>query len=153
MSNQIEIKKCPTCNRKLKPGVIIINGKREIKLVCRYCNLEKKIKKPKESAIPKECPYCKSKNIKIDYTDKEGVDFWECQDCTSWFSWHKYIAVFCVEVKFESTSNEAKELACELLHERGEPELLGYWEEGKYDANVSLRTNKREIKENVKQND
>ena len=144
MSNQIEIKKCPTCDRKLKPGMIKIDGKQEIKLVCRYCNPIKKMKTPqKGSAIPKECPYCESKNIKIDYTDKEGVDSWECQDCTSWFSWHKYIAIFSVEVKFESTPDEAEELACELRDEIGEPELLGYWEEGKYDAHVSLKTDKR----------
>ena len=146
MSSQIEIKKCPNCGRKLKPNLIIIDGNQEIKLVCRYCKV-KKIKKPKGSVIPKECPYCKSKNIKMDYTDKEGVDFWECQDCTSWFSWHKYIAIFSVEVKFESTPDDAEELACELRDEIGEPELLGYWEDGKYDAHVSLRTNKREIKE------
>ena len=126
---------CPICERKLKPSAITINGKiTKIKLLCRYCDEKDK---PKGSVIPKRCPDCESVEIKFNSTDRDGDDWWECNSCTSQFRWKKYIAVFCVEVEFESTPDEAEMMACELLRE-GEPELLGYWEDGKYDANVNF---------------
>ena len=92
-----------------------------------------------QKPIPKECPYCESKNIKRDLDIENG---WECSDCTAYFDWKKFIVLYLVEVNIECPSEEVEEWASDFI-EVGETELLGHWEDGKYDAHVRFRINER----------
>lgn len=93
------------------------------------------------NVIPKKCPYCGSKNIKKE-PDVEGT--WECLDCTANFDWKKFIVLYLVEVNIECPSDEVEEWASDLIDD-GETQLLGHWEDRKYDAHVRFWINKRDL--------
>ena len=113
-------------------GITVIqdNLKKEGALLSKVCHEQK--------AIPKQCPYCDSKNIVCDNTE----NIWECKDCTAYFDWKHFKVLYLIEVDIECPSDEMELWAGDLIDE-GEIEMLGYWEDGKHETQV--RFTKEEI--------